>query len=64
MLNFFNSGSNWDRPNDLRDILVDKAYFPFIKKMVQFYIKDIKPDFNVENKLSKTQQILYGLEIF
>lgn len=32
--------------------------------MVQFYIKDIKPDFNVENKLSKTQQILYGLEIF
>ena len=43
-------------------MLVQKASFSFMKKIVQFYIKEMEPNFNVDEKLSKAQQILYGLE--
>lgn len=55
-------GCTWNTSNDMRKILNDKAYFAFVKKMIQFYIAEIEPNFNSKNKLSRTQKMIYGIE--
>lgn len=54
-------GRSLEEPNNIWDIIIEKVDFSFIKKMVQFYISDIEPFFDVEKMFSKTQQVLYGV---
>ena len=42
-------------------MLLSKQSFLFMKKIVQFYITEIEPNFNIDAVLTKTQQELYGL---
>ena len=56
-----NTGRFIDISNGLIDMLLSKQSFLFMKKIVQFYITEIEPNFNIDAVLTKTQQELYGL---
>ena len=54
-------GWQWEYRTDYLKGLFSTSSFLFMKKVVQFYITEIEPNFNIDAVLTKTQQELYGL---
>lgn len=48
-------------PNNLAEMIINNEHFGFFKSIVQFYVTEMEPNFNIQKNFSNSQQILYGI---